>query len=283
MSGLAEARESPLEELVRNLDLEALDADLFLGDPGRGAGRLFGGMVAAQCVVAAGRTVPPERRLHSLHAYFLRPGRHDVPLRFVVDRIRDGRTFTTRRVKAHQAGEAIFNLSASFCVEEHGISHQDPMPEALPPEGLPDWEELRAKMTDAPPPSHGPIEVRMIEPWTDGPSPARQRSWMRVRGELPEDPLVHTAMLVYATDRTLLGTAARPHAIPWSQRMAASLDHAVWIHHPVRLDGWLLYTSESPIAQAAHGMIFGAVHHPDGRRLASVAQEGVIRRRRSAP
>jgi acyl-CoA thioesterase-2 len=280
VSSMGEALESPLEELLRNLDLEALDADLFLGDPGEGEGRLFGGMVAAQSVVAAGRTVRPERRLHSLHAYFLRPGRHDAPIRFVVDRIRDGRSFTTRRVKAHQAGEAIFNLSASFCLREQGISHQEPMPQAPPPESLPDWEEERSKLAHGPPPMEGPIEVRMADPQINEPSPPRQRSWMRVRGQLPEDPLVHTAMLVYATDRTLLGTAARPHGIPWQKRINASLDHAVWVHHDVKLDGWLLYTSESPIAQGAHGMIFGAVWYPDGRRVASVAQEGIIRRRR---
>ena len=281
MTTLTEPQESPLDELLQNLDLEPLDADLFLGDPGAGEGRLFGGMVAAQSVIAAGRTVAPDRPLHSLHAYFLRPGRHDVPLRFVVDRIRDGRSFHTRRVKAHQAGEAIFSLSASFVSPEPGISHQDPMPEAPEPAGLPDWEAVRAQVFRAGGPRlDGPVEVRMADPWSDGPTPARQRSWMRVKGHLPDDPLIHTAMLVYATDRTLLGTAARPHAIPWPERMVASLDHAVWIHLPVRLDGWLLYTSESPVAQNGRGMVFGALHYPDGRRVASVAQEGLIRRRR---
>jgi acyl-CoA thioesterase-2 len=283
MTSLDEAQESPLEVLLACLDLEDLDRDLFLGDPGPGEGRLFGGMVAAQSVIAAGRTVDPERSLHSLHAYFLRPGRHDVPLRFVVDRIRDGRTFTTRRVVAHQAGEAIFNLDASFARPEQGIAHQDPMPEAPPPESLPDWEEVRAEMLRDPAAARAksPVEVRMCDPLTPEASPARQRNWMRVRGEVPDAPLLHTAMLVYASDRTLLSTAARPHAIPWRERVAASLDHAVWIHLPVRLDGWLLYTSESPVARSGRGVILGAIHYPDGRRLASVAQEGVIRRRRS--
>ncbi len=278
MSGPDEAQESSLDVLLGCLDLDSLDSDLFLGDPGPGSGTLFGGMVAAQSVIAAGRTVSPERRLHSLHAYFLRPGRHDAPLRFVVDRIRDGRSFTTRRVKAHQAGEAIFNLSASFCVDEDGIAHQDPMPELPGPETLVDWEVERKRLHPDGPHYHSPVEVRMIDPWTDEPSPARQRNWMRMRGALPEDPLLHTAMLVYATDRTLLGTASRPHAIPWAKRFGASLDHAVWIHHPVEMNGWLLYTSESPVAQGAHGMVFGAIYYPDGRRLASVAQEGLIRR-----
>ena len=279
MSSIEEPLESPFDELLENLDLDALDADLFLGNPGRGQGRLFGGMVAAQSVIAAGRTVEPERRLHSLHAYFLRPGRHDVPLRFVVDRIRDGRSFTTRRVKAHQAGEAIFNLSASFAIPEQGISHQDPMPEAPDPEGLEDWESVREQQGY--PSRPGPIELRMCDPASlDGSdrSPARQRSWIRVTGKLPDDPLLHTAMLVYATDRTLLSTAARPHGIPWEERLSASLDHAVWIHRPVRMNGWLLYTGESPVAHAARGLNFGAVYEPDGTRVASVAQEGLIRR-----
>ena len=273
--------ESPLEQLLQQLDLEEPEADRFVGDPGEGEGRLFGGMVAAQCVVAAGRSVgDPTRRLHSLHAYFLRTGHHDSPLLLEVDRVRDGRSFTTRHVTARQDGEAIFNLTASFCREEEGIAHQDPMPEAPPPDDLPDWEDERAKLPGSFPPMRSSIELRMVDPWSNEPSPARQRSWMRVRGELPEDPLVHAAMLVYATDRTLLGTAARPHGIPWEQRMNLSLDHAVWIHHPVHLDDWLLYVNESPVAHGAHGLALGAVFTRDGRRLASVAQEGLIRLRR---
>jgi len=275
----------PPDEFQRylgRLELEALDADLFLGDPVEGEGRLFGGLVAAQCVMAAGRTVDPARGLHSLHGYFLRPGRHDVPLRFVVDRIRDGRSFTTRRVKAHQAGEAIFNLSASFVVPEEGIEHQDPMPEAPPPEGLKDWEDLRAELIEDAPPGRfdSAVEVRLCDP-TVGPSPARQQTWIRVRGELPDDPLVHTAMLVYASDRSLLSTAVRPHDIPWSERMGASLDHSVWIHRQPRLDDWMLYASESPVAHAARGLIFGGIFQRDGTRIASVAQEALIRRKRA--
>jgi len=276
---------SPLEGLLRLLDLEALDSDLFLGDPGPGEGRLFGGTVAAQCVVAAGRTVPAERPLHSLHGYFLRPGRHDRPLRFVVDRIRDGKSFTTRRVKAHQAGEAIFNMSASFVRPEEGISHQGEAPEAPPPDSLPDWEEMRARQLGLPPERmrESAVEVRMCDPPPMEPGetgPAWQRNWMRVRGKLPEDPLVHTAVLVYASDRTLLMTASRPHGMAWGRRMAASLDHAVWIHRPFRLDGWVLYTGESPVAHAARGLIFGAIYDRTGARIASVAQEGLIRERK---
>jgi acyl-CoA thioesterase-2 len=281
MAGVDEAVESPLEVLLECLDLTALDADLFLGDPGPGEGRLFGGMVAAQSVIAAGRTVPAERNLHSLHAYFLRPGRHDTPLRFVVDRIRDGRSFTTRRVKAHQAGEAIFNMSASFAVPEEGISHQDPMPEAPPPDSLEDLDLQRRRVFPEVrwPNRERPVEIRSCDPVTREPSPPAQRSWFKMRGKLPEAPLVQAAMLVYCSDQILLSTASRPHAISPAERIAASLDHAVWIHRPVRLEGWLLYASQSPAAHAARGLVFGAIYSPDGQRVASVAQEGLVRRR----
>jgi acyl-CoA thioesterase-2 len=282
---------SPLEILLRCLDLDALDRDLYLGDPGPGEGRLFGGMVAAQSVVAAYRTVEPDRPLHSLHAYFLRPGRHDVPLRFVVMRLRDGRTFTTRNVVAYQGGEAIFNLSASFATPEDGISHQSPMPEAPPPDTLQDWEVLRARALKLPDAfRESPVEVRLGDDY-DFSDPEkryepRQTNWIRIRGALPDDPVVHTAMLVYLTDRTLLSTAARAHGLPWGKRMSASLDHAVWIQHPfVRgthmLDeSWMLYASESPAAHAARGIIFGGVYRGDGTRIASVAQEALIRTKR---
>ena len=270
----------PLAKLLDRLDLDALDRDLFLGDPGRGEGRLFGGMVAAQSVIAAGRTVE-SGGLHSLHAYFLRPGRHDAPIRFVVDRIRDGRTFTTRRVVAHQAGEAIFNLSASFARPEEGISHQDPMPEVPPPEALRDWEDVRAEIVGSPDArrADGPVEFRVCNPESaDGaPQPPAQQNWFRPRGELPDDPLVHAAVLVYASDRTLINTAARPHGMPWGQRVAASLDHALWLHRPPCLGDWMLYASESPAAHAARGLVFGAMYTQDGVRVASVAQEGLIR------
>ena len=281
-----ETRPDPVGDLLHCLALEPLDRDLFLGDPGPGSGRLFGGMVAAQCVMAASRTVDDDRSLHSLHAYFPRPGRHESPIRFVVHRIRDGRSFTTRRVVAHQSGEAIFNLSASFAVPEEGISHQEEMPRVPPPEDCVDWEQFRAKSfghEDVIAPSA--VEVRLIDPidmTMPEPCAPVQQSWMRLRAPLPEDPRLHIAALVYATDRTLLGTAARPHAIPWRERMAASLDHAVWIHRPIELsDEWILYASESPAAHAARGLIFGGLFRPDGERLASVAQEALIRRKRT--
>jgi acyl-CoA thioesterase-2 len=275
-------RRDPLARLLERLDLEPLDRDLVLGEPEPGGGGpLFGGFVAAQATVAAGRSVE-EGFLHSLHGYFLRPGRPDLPIRYGVDRIRDGRTFTTRRVVAHQGGEAIFNLSASFARPEEGIAHQSPMPEAPPPDALPDWEDERARILNDPSQRRpdGPVEVRVCDPDDPDPSvklPPKRRVWMRPRGVLPDDPLVHTAVLVYATDRTLLGTAARPHGLPWGRRLGASLDHSVWLHHPPHFDDWVLYASESPVAHAARGLIFGAMYATDGRCVASVAQEGLIR------
>ncbi len=270
---------TPLDRLLQRLSLEIDSPDTFVGDPGPGQGRLFGGLVAAQAVMAAGRTVS-EGSLHSLHAYFLRPGRH-APIQLTVDRIRDGRSFTTRRVVAEQGGEAIFNLSASFARPEEGISHQDPMPEAPDPEGLPDWEAQRARMLgDASQQRHdGPVEVRMCDPDDPhgAPQPPRKRVWFRPSGPLPEDPLVHAAILVYASDRTLLSTAARPHGLGWGKRRAASLDHALWLHRVPHLDDWVLYASESPAAHAARGLIFGGMYTRDGARIASVAQEGLIR------
>jgi acyl-CoA thioesterase-2 len=268
-----------LGRLLRRLDLEPAGTDAFLGDPGPGEGRLFGGLVAAQAVVAAGRSVEA-RMLHSLHAYFLRPGRH-ASIRFAVERIRDGRTFATRRVVAEQEGEAIFSLSASFTRPEEGISHQDPMPEAPAPEGLVDWEDHRARLLGDPAARRpdGPVEVRVCDPddLEGRPQPPRKRIWLRARGALPEDPLLHAALLVYASDRTLLSTAARPHGLAWGRRRGASLDHALWLHHPARLDDWVLYVSESPAAHAARGLILGAMYTRAGLRLASVAQEGLIR------
>ncbi len=279
----------PLARLLRRLDLEPLDRDLWLGSPGRGEGRLFGGLVAAQALIAASRTTTDTTSVHSLHGYFLRPGTHAAPIRYVVDRIRDGRTFSTRRVVAHQGGEAIFNLDASFALPESGISHQDAMPEAPDPEGLPDWEEVRAAALGDPakrrPP--GPVELRVCdrEPSRDGESlPARKRVWIRPAGALPEDPRLHAALLVFASDRTLLSTAARPHGIPWGRRRAASLDHAMWFHRPPRFDGWVLYTSESFVAHAARGLVHGAMYRAaDGVRVVSVVQEGLIRTPPGAP
>jgi acyl-CoA thioesterase-2 len=287
---------SRIDDLCERLRLEPLDRDLFLADPGQGSGRLFGGLVAAQSVMAALATVDEEPSsrsenaplLHSIHAYFLRPGRYGLPIRFVVDRIRDGRSFTTRRIVAHQAGEAIFNMAASFARPEEGMSHQQPMPITPPPDGLEEWTTLRARALGNPEPEHfeSPIDVRVIDPSefeSEVPREPERRVWIRPRGVLPDDPALHTSTLVYATDRTLLSTALRAHGrYPGSVSMGASLDHAVWLHHPIRFDDWLLYSSVSPISHAARGLIFGALYRRDGVQLASVAQEALIRFKRSS-
>jgi len=285
---------SPIDDLCGRLQLEPLDRDLFLAHPGEGQGRLFGGLVAAQSVMAAIATVdsspedePRDRSLlHSLHAYFLRPGRYDVPIRLVIDRIRDGRTFTTRRVVAHQGGEAIFSMAASFARPEEGMSHQRSMPDVVGPEGLEEWTTLRNRSLGLPEADvlDNPIEVRAIDASEfedEGPQDPVRAVWMRPRGVIPDDPDLHTAILVYATDRTLMGTAIKGAGHPAGDNiLGASLDHAVWLHHPIRFDDWLLYSSVSPIAHAARGLIFGGMYRPDGVQLSSVAQEALIRTRR---
>jgi acyl-CoA thioesterase-2 len=251
---------------------------------------VFGGQVAGQALVAAGRTV--ERgTVHSLHAYFLRPGDPSTPILYSVDRIRDGRTFTTRRVVAIQHGQAIFHLSASFQPEEPGPDHQMPMPEAPPPESLPTWEERIApvlpRLSD-----DGrrwltrerPIETRPVEftdPFRPVPRPPRQLVWMRASGRLPDDLLVHQCVVAYASDLSLLDTAALPHAIAWNdgRYVMASLDHAMWFHRPFRADGWLLYEQESPTAHGARGFTIARLFTRDGLLVVSVAQEGLMRPR----
>jgi acyl-CoA thioesterase-2 len=285
--GVMVEQSKELTELLQLLELERLDRDLFLGDPGPGERRLFGGLVAAQSVVAAYRTVD-EGHLHSLHAYFLRPGKHRVPIRYVVYRIRDGRTFTTRDVVAYQSGEAIFNLSCSFARPEQGISHQAAAPDVPGPDGLPDWDAFRNERNAGEPPPpwirYSPIEIRS---WQGADDPSgeipRRRVWVRPRGTLPDDDVVHAAVLVYASDRGLIATVRHAHGIgrPGSgaahMASSASLDHAMWFHHPPRFDDWILYTSESPAAHNARALIFGEMYDRRGVRLASVAQEGLIR------
>jgi len=279
-----------LDKLVSLFELDRLDSDLFVGDPGEGERRLFGGLVAAQAVVAAYRTVD-EGSLHSAHAYFLRPGRYDVPIRYVVHRIRDGRTFTTRDVVAYQSGEAIFNLSSSFARPEEGVSHQQPMPDVPPPEGLPGWDFIRpdrlAEITRGMPEGRrmekwwrdSPIELRACDPWgTEWPDGMpRRRVWMRVRGDFPDQEVIHAALLTYASDRGVIATARMPNNTVRNMGASASLDHTLWFHYPPRFDDWLLYTSESPAAHNARALILGQMYTRDGVRVASVAQEGLVR------
>jgi acyl-CoA thioesterase-2 len=285
---------SAFDDLLEILDLEPLEVNLFRGrSPKEDRQRVFGGQVAGQALVAAGRTVPPDRGVHSLHAYFLRPGDVRTPILYEVDRTRDGRSFTTRRVLAIQKGEAIFTLSASFHVAEEGYEHQDAMPEAPPPETLPTWTEQMSKLlADAPEGVKGwilrerPIDVRYVgEPdWTDRRSlPPTRMVWIRAAGTLPDEPLLHDVVVAYASDMMLLDTALRPHAISVADRgaMLASLDHAMWFHRDFRADEWLLYVQESPSASGARGFTTGRIFTRDGRLAVSVAQEGLIRPPRS--
>jgi acyl-CoA thioesterase-2 len=283
---------SALDALVALLDLEELEENLFRGrSPQEQRQRVFGGQVAGQALVAATRTV--ERGLvHSLHAYFLRPGDPRIPIVFQVDRIRDGKSFTTRRVVAIQRGEAIFHLSASFQPEEAGLEHQDPMPTAPDPESLPTWQERLAPYLHKIPDEmrnwierDRPIDLRYdgeIAIFEAKPRPPRQQVWMRADGKLPDDPALHQCVVAYASDMTLVDTALLPHGVAWADDtyMVASLDHAMWFHRPFRADEWLLYDLESPSAYGSRGFSLGRIFTRDGRLAVSVAQEGLIRPRR---
>jgi len=270
-----------VDALVRRLDLAPAGTDRFRGVPGRGEGRVFGGMLLAQGLVAAGRTVAGAAP-HALHAHFARAGRHGMDLEWTVERVRDGRQFTLRRVEGRQAERLVIGMTVSFTRPGEGVAHQDAPPSPPPPDGLPDWEDLRVAILRDPSARRpdGPLEVRECDPEAAVPAPgrpARRALWMRLRGTLPDAPLVHAAALVFASDRGLLSTAARPHGLMWGARQGASLDHAVWLHHPARFDGWVLYTSDSPVAAAGRALVMGSMWSRAGVRLASVAQEGIIR------
>lgn len=280
-----------LDELISLLQLEQLEVNLFRGlSPDENRQRVFGGQVAGQALVAAGRTVDTGN-VHSLHAYFLRPGDPRVPIVYEVDRIRDGRSFTTRRVVAIQHGRAIFNLSASFHVEEPGPEHQYTMPDAPAPESLPTVAQRLAGHEDRFPPDlldwirrERPIETRSpsLPRWLDpepGTREPEQLVWIRANGSLPDDPLLHACVVAYASDLTLLDTAVMAHARSWDDDrfMIASLDHAMWFHRPLRADEWLLYHQKSPSAQAARGLAEGFIYRRDGALAVTVIQEGLIR------
>lgn len=280
---------SALDRLVELLDLEEIEVNIFRGrSPQEDRQRVFGGQVAGQALVAAGRTV--ERgQVHSLHAYFLRPGDPTIPILYEVDRIRDGRSFTTRRVVAIQHGRAIFHLSASFQKPERGLEHQVSMPDAPDPESLPGFEERsRALSERLPEGSEGwlererPIDVRYVDPvdvFAPEKRPPRQLVWIKADGRLPDEPLLHQCVAAYASDMTLIDTALLPHAISWPdpRLISASLDHAMWFHRSFRADDWLLYAQESSSASGARGFSLGRLYARDGELVASVAQEGLIR------
>jgi acyl-CoA thioesterase-2 len=271
-----------VDALVRRLDLAPLGPGHFRGAPGRGDGFVFGGMLLAQGLVAAARSVDGALP-HALHAHFLRGGRHGVEIDWRVTRVRDGLNFSTRRVDGFQADRAIVTLTVGFVAKTgDGLAHQEPMPVATPPEGLEDWEDLRVRILDDPSARRpaGPLEVRDADPASAAPRtglPPRRALWMRPRGVLPDDPVMHAAVLAFASDRGLLSTAARPHGLMWGARQGASLDHALWLHGPLRFEDWALYVSESPIAVGGRGLVHGALYARDGRRLASATQEGLIR------
>jgi acyl-CoA thioesterase II len=275
-----------VDDLVELLDLEPIEVNIFRGiSPDEDRQRIFGGQVAGQALVAAARTVEADRRVHSLHAYFLRAGDPKVPLLYEVDRIRDGRSFTTRRVVAVQHGKAIFNMSASFQIEESGFEHAFEMPDVTPPEDLPTVRErvegyeghVRA-WTDRP----RPIDIRHVDwlpPDRQRALPPRQRVWLRADGRLPDDPLIHTIVLTYASDMTLLDTSMLPHGGSWFDPglFMASLDHAMWFHRTFRADDWLLYEQDSPNATNGRGLARGLVFTRKGTLVATVMQEGLIR------
>ncbi|RFS84937.1 acyl-CoA thioesterase II [Actinomadura spongiicola] len=282
-------RES-LKALLDLLDLEQIENDIFRGrtsDERRQ--RVFGGQVAGQALVAAGRTVPVNRPVHSLHAYFIRPGDPLVPIVYTVDRVRDGRSFTTRRVTAVQHGKAIFTLSASFQIVEDGPAHQAEMPDAPAPETLPDsltrmtpyFGEVGAREFV----TRRPFDIRHATPLSleaaKDPSLVTPVSkvWLRVDGELPDDPLLHVCLMTYASDMTLLDTVLLNHGLFWGDKrtMGASLDHAMWFHRPFRADEWLLYHQDTPFAGGARGLARGQVFTRSGELVVSVMQEGLIR------
>ncbi len=281
----------PTEALVALLDLEPIEQNIYRGrNRDIGSGRIFGGQVLAQALVAARRTIDEaDRTAHSLHAYFILEGDLEIPVVYFVDRLRDGRSFTTRRVTAIQHGRAIFSLSASFHRREEGVAHQADMPDVPPPEELRSEVELIREHADRLP-AHlrsiltqdRPLEFRPVEPFSffdRSPRPPHRRIWIRSPGPLPEDPAYHQAALAYASDYGLLSTALQPHGrtVRDSDMMAASLDHSLWFHRPFRVDNWLLYTLASPVAHGARGFAMGTFHTRDGRLVASAAQEGLLR------
>ena len=280
-----------LAELLELLELEAIEENLFRGQSqDLGFAAVFGGQVLGQALSAASRTVPDDRIAHSLHAYFLRPGDARRPIVYQVDPVRDGRSFTTRRVSAIQKGRCICSVAVSFQLVEEGLEHEEPAPHDIPPpeevvaeqawvrryaDRIP--EHLRAKLL-----CDKPIEMRVVDPvdpFAPTPRPPAKHVWLKAAGELPDDDAVHRCLLAYASDFHLVGTALYPHGRTfWDRRMqVASLDHALWFHRRFRMDHWLLHAMDSPNSGGARGFCRGSIYTRDGALVASVAQEGLIR------
>lgn len=282
----------PLTSLLTALDLTDTGArtseDIFTGpSQWMPLGRVFGGQVLAQSIVAATRTVGTQRPIHSMHGYFLRPGDVNFPITFSVDRIHDGRSFSTRRTQAYQNGLPILSMIASFQIEDTGLEHQGGMPTGLPdPESLPSSAD---QLEDVQHPvaqywaSQRPFDMRHIPSpiylSVEGEHVAHQAVWFRSVGELPDDPALHRAALAYASDYTIMEPIMRRHGVAWADPgiKAASLDHAMWWHRPARVDEWLLYIQESPSASGGRGLALGRIYSRDGRLVASVAQEATLR------
>lgn len=289
---LAPPSGEPTCTFIQLLDLTELegartDEDIFLGPSQQQTRkRVFGGQVLAQSLVASMRTVDPERFVHSMHGYFLRPGDVNKPITFGVQRLRDGRSFSARRVHAYQEGAPILSMIASFQDLDEGLDHESTMPDGIPdPESLPSTAELLGKF-DHPVARHWaerPFDIRHVDPplyvSTKGEKEARNAVWMKTFGPMPDDSHLHGAALVYASDYTLLESILRRHGLSWITpgMSVASLDHAMWWHRPARVDEWLLYVQESPSAQGARGLATGKIFNQAGQHVASVAQEGMVR------
>lgn len=285
--------QSLVSDLVDLLNVQRMGDGWYLGKRQKGGvGRVFGGQVIAQALAAAQDTVAPERIAHSLHAYFMRPGNEDFEITYRVERDFTGGSFSTRRVIAMQQDKPILNLAASFQKIEPGFHHQElEMPDVPPPDGLRSDADLRRETVETMPDvdrahflRERPIEYRPVNPrdWVAGESrPAMQQSWFRTVARLPDDPALHRAVIAYASDSILLGTCTLPHGVTWGQAgfQSASLDHALWLHDEIRADEWLLYSCDAPWAGRARGFNRGSIFTADGRLVASVAQEGLIRYR----
>ncbi|WP_171166195.1 acyl-CoA thioesterase II [Streptomyces sp. I05A-00742] len=285
---------TPLQDLLLLLDLERVEEDIFRGTSRPALiPRVFGGQVAAQALVAAGRTVPGDRLPHSLHAYFLRPGDPGAPIVYTVDRIRDGRSFTTRRVVAVQRGRPIFHLSASFQTHEEGLEHQERAPYAPDPLTLPTAAEMLPRYADrfASPDvvdrlleARAAVDLRYVDdpPFARFGEPREPKSqvWFRTNGKLADDPLLHVCLATYVSDMTLLDSVLLAHGRGgWAvgDVVGASLDHAMWFHRPFRADEWLLYDQESPTSQGGRALARGRIFTQDGQLAVSVIQEGLVR------
>ena len=276
-------------DLLELLDLEPIEFNIYRGqNRDIGSGRVFGGQVMAQALVAAQRTLEEERVVHSVHGYFILPGDLKAPIVYFVDRLRDGKSFTTRRVTAIQHGRAVFNMAASFHRAEEGFEHQIDMPDVPPPESVAsELERIREKAHRIPETVRDvltqdrPIDFRVVDtdPYDRTPRPPYRSMWMRTVGPMPDATLDHQAVLAYASDYGLLATAVQPHGfnIRSPELQAASLDHAVWFHRAFRIDEWLLYVMDSPAASGARGFTRGSVFTREGKLVASTAQEGLLR------